>query len=155
MNFVDFEKILAAEENYPYTKMRLADPDGNTENLWVRDLGGGKAMLSNDPLTPTHHYRDIVRNPSGEVLFRPYPVKLGFRYVPMLEGDPIPDPENPGKTMNVDYPRRTAILDAIFSAVERKSLVSPSFFSAGMGFILLAEEVDLDRILSSFPSSFY
>jgi hypothetical protein len=122
MNF-DFDAYLALSEEarddrYPYCRVRIPG-----ETFWGRSLGENRAILCNSPLDARYQFCDVVRLSDGdlkEVLYRPYPVRLGFLYSFTLENE-------------------KEIRGSIYKAASTpRNCVS--FFWAGRGTILLRDE---------------
>lgn len=118
----DFDAYLSLseetrDERYPYCRVHIPG-----ETFWGRSLGEGKAILCNSPLDARYQFCDVVRLSDGdlkEVLYRPYPTRLGFLYAFTMENE---------KTL------RKAIYDAV--STPRNCV---SFFCAGRGTILLRD----------------
>lgn len=108
---------------FPWTKVRIPWPDGGSENLWARKMGGGLLLLENSPLFPVYLHKDFVQEGSLKLIHRHFPVKLVFRYEP-LGGDE-------------DLERRKAIFDAAKEAGGQLSFMFP-----GVGYVLLPEDAD-------------
>lgn len=129
----DFKRILAAEENYPYIKVRIPG-----ESFWARDLGMVRGqhlvMVRNNLLDPTYRLSDIVRidreRNVRKLVYRFYTQMLGFRW--------DPDPVNED-----DLKLRNAICDANKAHGDE---VSTSFLFPGLGFILLSEKMSVPEV---------
>ena len=120
-------KLAEDEDAYPHTKVSIKWPDSAGESVWAWDLGGGLAMLDNSPLYPKYQLHDIIRfsgQYAGEVVHRPFPIKLVYSYTPL-------DDEEQDKI------RRGVLADSV-----KPLNANPSFFSPGQAFVLLREGVD-------------
>ena len=131
----NYDEIVArmkaeGEDCFPFIKVRISWPDGGGESVWAHDLGHGLALMSNEPLYPKYRFHDIFRfsgrNP-GDVAYRPFPVKMLYRYEP-LNGD-------------VDKLRRGLLHDSLGGL-----RVRPGFFCMGQGYVLLREGAEPSEV---------
>lgn len=131
--FAHYSSLSEEERDKQYPYCRVSIPG---ENLWGRQLDPNTAILCNSPIDSKYQFGDIVSLQNGKVdkiLFRPYPVWLGFIYEFSL-GD------------------ERKIRNGIFNAVKAQGYVS--FFCAGRGNVLLEGEESIAStvaILSAMP----
>lgn len=144
---LDYDTVKAACDNadFPYQKVRITWPSGNTETPWGRTLGDGRVLLCNTPLFPRYQFLDVVTVTPGDgaddvvgLVYRPFPRKVTFQYQ-TLESEVS------------DAPRRSRICRAV-----PESLGHMGFMSCGNGYVLLREgvepmEVRLALMVSGIP----
>lgn len=129
------------DARYPHAKVTIEWENDGSERLWARRVGDGLVMLDNDPLDARYQYGDLVRLGGGttvrEVVRRIFPARFGFMWASAAhEAD------------DVELRRRIAEACLALGAA-RYSL---SFFRAGLGFVLAADGVAQEQVVSTLSS---
>ena len=123
---------------FPYIKVSVKWPTGGGESPWAHDLGNGLALMSNETLYPKYRFHDIFRfsgSYAGEIVSRPYPIKMLYAFEPLEDA-------------KADEDRRQLLVDSL-----KNLRVLPGFFSPGHGYVLLREGVTPSEVKAALRGS--